>query len=67
MKIFVNDETLEVLDDSSLASALDSVGVEDGKGWAVAVNREVVPSEAWEETKLNSEDSLLLVRATQGG
>jgi len=67
MNIFVNDEALEILDDSSLASALDSVGVEDAKGWAVAVNREVVPFEDWEQTELKPEDSLLLVRATQGG
>ena len=63
----MNEEVREVPEDCDLATALDEVGLDSSDGWAVAVNEEVVPAEGWENRKLTRDDSLLLVRATQGG
>ncbi len=67
MRIFVNDESREAPEGCSLAAALSTVGVQDARGWAVAVNEEVVPTESWETLELETDDSVLLVQATQGG
>ena len=67
MRITVNEELREVPEDCDLATALNEVGLDSFEGWAVAVNEEVVPVEIWENRKLTIDDSLLLVRATQGG
>ena len=67
MRITVNEELREVPEDCDLATALDEVGLDSSEGWAVAVNEEVVPVEIWENRKLTIDDSVLLVRATQGG
>ena len=67
MKITMNEEVREVPEDCDLATALDEVGLDSSDGWAVAVNEEVVPAEGWENRKLTRDDSVLLVRATQGG
>ena len=63
----MNEEVREVPEDCDLATALDEVGLDASDGWAVAVNEEVVPAEGWENRKLTRDDSVLLVRATQGG
>ena len=67
MRITVNEELREVPEDCDLATALDEVGLDSSEGRAVAVNEEVVPVEIWENRKLTIDDSVLLVRATQGG
>ena len=67
MRITVNEELREVPEDCDLATALNEVGLDSSDGWAVAVNEEVVPAEGWENCKLTRDDSVLLVRATQGG
>ena len=67
MRITVNEELREVPEDCDLATALNEVGLDSFEGWAVAVNEEVVPVEIWENRKLTIDDSVLLVRATQGG
>ena len=67
MRITVNEELREVPEDCDLATVLDEVGLDSSDGWAVAVNEEVVPAEGWGNRKLTRDDSVLLVRATQGG
>ena len=37
------------------------------KGFAVALNNQVVPRNQWAETPLHEKDSILIITATQGG
>jgi len=40
---------------------------EKSKGIAVAINNQVIPKTAWATTKLQHQDSILIIAATQGG
>jgi sulfur carrier protein len=55
----VNVETIQQLMDMELS--------ERQKGVAVAVNNSVVPKAEWNNHKLNPKDSVLIIKATQGG
>jgi len=37
------------------------------KGVAVALNQRVIPKSQWSETKIQNQDNILLLTATQGG
>ena len=37
------------------------------KGIAVAINNQVVPQKHWSSTQLQSNDTILIITATQGG
>ena len=67
MKIFVNDENCQIDDNSSLLSLLDSLGLSGLRGWAIAVNEQVVVQSELENVFLNEGDRILLIQATQGG
>jgi sulfur carrier protein len=67
MTVLVNENPREVPEASLLAHLLREMGVEAKRGVAVALNGKVVPSVQWQETKLTSNDEVLLIQATQGG
>lgn len=67
MKISVNDENYEILDDSNLTSLLNSLGMKDLKGWALALNEKVIAKSDFDQTKLIEGDRVILIQATQGG
>jgi sulfur carrier protein len=67
MKISVNDEDIEILDDSNLISLLNSLGMKDLKGWALALNEKVIAKSDFDKTKLIEGDRVILIQATQGG
>jgi sulfur carrier protein len=67
VNISLNDETREVLDDCNLDEALNALGFSSINGCAVALNEEVIPRENWVGRKLNNDDRILIVQATQGG
>ena len=67
MKVFVNDESKEIPAGSSLHSLLNDLGMKDFSGWAIALNKEVVPFAEIKQKCLNEGDRLILVQATQGG
>jgi len=67
MKVFVNDETKEVSQATTLLSLLDDLGIKDSKGWALALNELVIPKSMLKETQLSDGDRVMLIRATQGG
>ncbi len=66
MKIIMNDTPIEI-SGSSLVLALSSSGINDLKGLAVAVNDTVIPRTAWENFALKENDTITIIRATQGG
>ncbi|MFY9917915.1 MAG: sulfur carrier protein ThiS [Mycobacterium sp.] len=65
MKIIVNDEAVEVDDQTTVASLLERLGVPE-KGIAVAVDATVLPRSDW-QTTLTDGARLEVVTAVQGG
>ncbi len=65
MKITVNDEAVEVDDETTVAALLDRLGFPE-KGIAVAVDLSVIPRSEW-QTALSSGARVEVVTAVQGG
>lgn len=67
MEIIINGVKQTVEENSTLQSIVVSQLGDKLKGVAVAVNNQVVPQSSWDVTSLNSNDSILIIKATQGG
>jgi sulfur carrier protein len=65
MKVIVNDEEMQIDDQSTVTSLLERLGIPD-KGIAVAVDWAVVPRSDWHRT-LSDGARLEVVTAVQGG
>jgi len=65
MKVIVNDEHVEVAEQTTVAELLDRLGFPE-KGIAVAVNWSVLPRSEW-ETTLSDGARVEVVTAVQGG
>ena len=50
-----------------LSELLTAKGMSDKTGIAVAINQKVIPRNQWESFILNPSDSVLVIKATQGG
>ena len=66
MKLAVNSEPREFSGQyiSELAAELN---LPAANGIALAVNEKVVPKSEWDNFKLNNNDNVLIIKATQGG
>lgn len=67
MKVIVNDTPIELNGSTMLEQAVLHSGVTDFKGLAVAVNNTVIPRTNWNAYNLNENDTITIIRATQGG
>jgi sulfur carrier protein len=68
MTIELNGERIELTSGASVAEAVEHVGADgDRRGVAVAVDGEVVPRSAWEQTMLSEGQKIEVVGAIQGG
>tara|TARA_B100000212_G_scaffold123725_1_gene92850 strand:+ start:1956 stop:2159 length:204 start_codon:yes stop_codon:yes gene_type:complete len=67
MRILVNEEGRELPEGSTLSNLLDALSMKDLRGWAVAVNEQVIPSDEMSLRELIEGDRVLLIQATQGG
>ncbi len=65
MKVTVNDNEVNVDDDTTVAALLEALGFPD-KGVAVAVNRAVLPRSEW-GTAVPADARVEVVTAVQGG
>ena len=65
MLVSINDETVQVADQTTIAALLERLGLPD-KGIAVAVNWAVIPRSDW-HTPLKSGVRVEVVTAVQGG
>lgn len=52
---------------ASLEQLLLSENLKKEKGVAIALNNQVVPRKDWTSTPLHSNDTILIITATQGG
>lgn len=68
MKIRVNGEVKEVRLNINVYDLLIALELEPIQaGIAVAVDREVIPKAAWQETELCENSDVEIIRAVQGG
>ncbi len=67
MKVRVNSEQYELNDGDRVIALLKRLDLEGKKGFAVAVNAEVVPRSRWSDFLLHEEDEIIIISAAQGG
>jgi sulfur carrier protein len=68
MEITLNGSPRELPDGTTVAELVAAVGGRpDGRGIAVAVETEVIPRSAWEQTRLVSGERVEVLVAVQGG
>lgn len=67
MRVTVNGEIREIPEGHTVQGLLDAIGLEDGRGVAVAVGGEVVPRSDWESTPIKEDQNIEILRAVQGG
>lgn len=68
MRVELNGRTLDVAEDTTVADLIREAGAHpDGRGVAVAVEGEVVPRGAWEETHVAAGQVVEVLEARQGG
>lgn len=67
MIVYLNREPVDCPPASTLLGLLDSLGLSDRTGIAVACNDVVVPRPRWPQTQLQENDTITLIQATQGG
>jgi sulfur carrier protein len=65
--ITVNGTSHSHISGKSIVDALSILNINAEKGVAIAVNNAVVAKSVWAEKFLNDGDSVLLIKATQGG
>lgn len=67
MTVSVNNKLLELSDDSTVSSALQTVGINSFNGVAIAVNNQILKKQEWNSHQLKPQDVIVLIRASQGG
>ena len=68
MTVELNGERVEIEAAATVATAVDRLGADgERRGVAVAVDGEVIPRSAWEDTPLREGQKIEIVGAIQGG
>jgi sulfur carrier protein len=68
MLIYINDNPQELQEQTPhLTDLLKVIQQENSKGIAIAINGRVISKRGWTVFRLNENDRVTLIRATQGG
>ena len=67
MEVQVNKQLHQTEEGAKLTQLLSTLGFEETRGLAVAINDFVVPKVRWDEYQLKPNDNITIIRATQGG
>ncbi|HEX8545326.1 MAG TPA: sulfur carrier protein ThiS [Cytophagaceae bacterium] len=67
MTIYINNEPKEIEEETSIQHLFSTIKILSDKGIAVAINEVVVPRADWPKKIVNSNDKVLIIKATQGG
>jgi sulfur carrier protein len=67
MNISVNDQSISVSDNCTVADVVQQFCGDRQNGIALSVNQTVVPKANWNAHTIQSNDEVLIIRATQGG
>jgi thiamine biosynthesis protein ThiS len=66
MRIQINDKDFEITEKTNLSQLLSAQNV-DTSAVAVALNRQIIHREQWQQTELKDNDTITLVQAVAGG
>ena len=67
MEVILNHNKINLENASSLTALLQTQNLSDKKGIAVAVNNKVISKANWDSHTLSPNDSITIIKATQGG
>jgi sulfur carrier protein len=67
MEIKLNNVLKELPENCSVQQLVDLTMPQSQNGIAVAVNQQVISKNNWQEFLLNTNDDVLIIKATQGG
>ncbi len=67
MKLTVNNKQIELQTGNSLHDLLQQLSLHNTRGIAVAVNAEVIAGQEWSKKILVECDTIIVIRAAQGG
>jgi sulfur carrier protein len=67
MEVIINHKSQTLEDKASLLLLLQTQGLSEKKGIAVAVNNKVIPRSQWQTHILDPNDLVTIIKATQGG
>ena len=67
MKVFTNDVEHQVEEGMTVRQLLEALNLIDLRGWAVAINEQIVQRDLFADFVLSPKDRILLLQATQGG
>jgi sulfur carrier protein len=67
MQIQINNKFQTIPEGTSLQELVSDILKLSSKGIAIAINQEVISKNNWNSTKLSANDSLLIIKASQGG
>jgi sulfur carrier protein len=64
--IYVNNSSREVRPNTTVSEILSQLDILS-KGIAIAINENIILKGEWNSTVVNSNDNILIIKATQGG
>ncbi|WP_106790940.1 sulfur carrier protein ThiS [Aquimarina sp. Aq78] len=66
MTVNVNNQSQSILKNSSVKKLLEQLDIVPN-GIAIAINNKVISKEKWEQTMIENDDDIVIIKATQGG
>jgi sulfur carrier protein len=67
VQVTINRESFMLPDTGTLADVLPLIDISRPDGIAIAVNDNVIPKSEWQQYRLQPNDKVFVIRATQGG
>ncbi|NLJ81599.1 MAG: sulfur carrier protein ThiS [Bacteroidales bacterium] len=67
IRILVNSKEYEIEESSSLLDLLTTLQRADDTSMAIAINNKIISKNLWQETVLQSNDKIVIVKAACGG
>ena len=67
VQVTINRESFVLPDTGTVADVLPLLDISRPDGIAIAVNDNVIPKGEWQHYRLQSNDKVFVIRATQGG
>ncbi len=65
--VYINDKKYPLKKPQSLSDLFISLKMDVSKGIAVALNNKVMSRSDWNKSMVNTNDNIILIKATQGG
>lgn len=67
MEILINNEKKVVPDGITVSEIVFTILQLSPTGMAIAINDTIVPKQLWDSTQLQSNDKMLVIKASKGG